>query len=125
MNMRDTGTAVIADSQPAAFGIAEVREARALAAGSQRRVVEVLEERSELEVEAFTRVLAQTLGYRALAMADLHALEAAFDLLPFPLALERGCVLFREPAICTPGPRRGLPRPSSPASSITPTSPPI
>jgi general secretion pathway protein E len=97
MNMRDTETAVVASPPPAAaFGIAEVREARALAASSQRRVVEVLEERSQLEAEAFTRALAQTLGYRALAMADLHVLEAVFDLLPFPVALERGCVLFRE-----------------------------
>jgi general secretion pathway protein E len=98
MNMRESETAVVASERPAAaFGIAEVREARALAASSQRRVVEALEERSQLEAEAFTRALAQTLGYRALAMADLHALEAAFDLLPFPVALERGCVLFREP----------------------------
>ena len=98
MNMRESEPAAVEGARPAAaFGIAEVREARALAASSQRRVVEVLEERSRLEAEAFTRALAQTLGYRALSMADLHALEAAFDLLPFPAALERGCVLFREP----------------------------
>ena len=77
---------------------AEVREARAVAASSQRGIVEVLEERSGLEAGAFTRALAQTLGYRALTMADLYALEAAFDILPFPAALERGCVLLREPA---------------------------
>ncbi len=99
MNMRASDAAVLATepAQAEAFSLAQLREARALAASSQRGVVEVLEERSQLDAEAFTRTLAQTLGYGALAMADLHALDAAFDILPFPLALERGCVLFREP----------------------------
>jgi general secretion pathway protein E len=82
--------------QTSTFGVAEVREARALAAASNRSIVQVLEERSGMQAEAFTRALAQMLGYRVLTMAELHALEAAFDLLPFALALERGCVLFRE-----------------------------
>ena len=110
MNMRQHAAATLAEQapkpvaidimqapEPVAIDINLVREARALAASSQRGIVEVLEERSGLEAEAFTRALAQTLGYRALTMADLHLLEAAFDVLPFPLALERGCVLFREP----------------------------
>jgi general secretion pathway protein E len=78
-----------------AFSAAEIREARALAAGSQRRLGDVLEERSALGPEAYTRAVANTLGYPALSMAQLHALEPAFDILPFPVALERGCVLFR------------------------------
>ena len=100
MNMRAEEAVALALSapQPAAIDIIEVREARAMAASSQRRVVDVLEERSRLGADAFTLALAQTLGYRALTMADLHALEAAFDLLPFALALERGCVLYRDPA---------------------------
>jgi len=81
---------------PEPFDMIQLREARALATGSQRGVVEVLEERSGLAAEAFTQAMAKTLGYRALTMVDLHALEAAFDLLPFPLAQERGCVLFRD-----------------------------
>jgi general secretion pathway protein E len=100
MNMRAEEAVALAlcSPQSAAIDVIEVRAARVLAASSQRRVVDVLEERSRLGAEAFTRALAQTLGYRALTMADLHALEAAFDLLPFPLALERGCVLYRDPA---------------------------
>jgi general secretion pathway protein E len=97
MNMRDGETAVVdAPAISAGFGIAEVREARALAMKSQRRLLDVLEERSNLEADAFTRQLARILGYRALAMSELHGLEAAFELLPFPLALEHGCMLFRE-----------------------------
>jgi general secretion pathway protein E len=99
MNMRANEPVALATEAPdaVAIDIIQVREARALAASSQRRVVDVLEERSRLEPDAFTRALAQTLGYRVLTMVNLHALEAAFDVLPFPLALERGCVLFREP----------------------------
>jgi general secretion pathway protein E len=77
------------------FTLDQIREARALAASSQRRVTEVLEERSGLAPEDYTRALAKTMGYPALAMAELHALQPAFDVLPFPAALERGCALFR------------------------------
>jgi len=98
MNMREGEAAVLASApgQAAAFSLAQLREARALAASSQRSVIEVLEDRSQMTPDAFTRALAQTLDFRALAMADLHALDPAFDILPFPLALERGCMLFRE-----------------------------
>jgi general secretion pathway protein E len=99
MNMRADTAVALAMPAPEAvvIDITQVREARALAASSQRGVVEVLEERSGLEAVAFTRALAKTLGYRPLTMTDLHSLEAAFDVLPFPVALEHGCVLFREP----------------------------
>ncbi len=99
MNVRADAAAAIAMQapEPVAIDITKVREARALAASSQRGIVEVLEERSGLEAQAFTRALAQMLGYRALTMADLHALDVAFDVLPFPVALERACVLFRDP----------------------------
>jgi general secretion pathway protein E len=93
---REEEVLALAEVETAAFSAAQVREARSLAAQSQRRVVEVLEERSGFTAEAFIRALARTLGYGALAMADLHAREPAFDLLPFALALERGCVLFRD-----------------------------
>ncbi|MDB5811740.1 MAG: type secretion system protein [Betaproteobacteria bacterium] len=84
-----------ADERISTFAIASIHEARTLSAGSQRRVVEVLEERSGLAHDEFTRVLACTFDYPALAMDELHALEPVFDILPFALALERGCVLFR------------------------------
>jgi general secretion pathway protein E len=87
----------VVDDGALGFSLEQVREARALAAGSQRSVGEVLEERSALGPEAFTHAVANTLGYRALGMAQLHALEPAFELLPFALALERGCALFRDP----------------------------
>jgi general secretion pathway protein E len=79
----------------APFTATQIREARALAANSQRRFTDVLEERSALDPEAYTQAVAETLHYRALTMAELHALEPAFDILPFAVALERGCVPFR------------------------------
>jgi len=98
MNMRAEATVALAMPAPAAaaIDITQVRETRALAASTQRRVVDVLEERSRLGPEAFTRALAQTLGYRVLTMVNLHTLDPAFDLLPFAQALERGCMLYRD-----------------------------
>jgi len=84
------------DDSPVAFTLEHIREARAATAGTQRRLVEMLEERSKLSPEAFVMALATTLGYPALSMSHLHALEAAYDILPFALAHERGCVVFRE-----------------------------
>ncbi len=77
------------------FTAAQIREARALAASSQRRVIDVLEEKQRARAGGLHAAVAKTLGYPALTMAELHALEPAFDILPFPVALERGCVLFR------------------------------
>ena len=97
MNMHEAGSAVqAADAPQRTFAVAELRAARAAALSSKRRVVEVLEESSGLAADAYTRALAATLGYRVLDMAELHTLTAAYDLLPFPLALERGCALFRD-----------------------------
>jgi general secretion pathway protein E len=98
MNMRDnTAEQFSATVAPATtIDLTQVRAARALAAASNRRAIEVLEESSGLDADAFTRALADLLGYDALTMAQLHALEAAFDKLPFAQALERHCTLFRD-----------------------------
>jgi len=85
----------VVDDGALGFSVAQVREARELAARSQRRLAEVLEERCGLGPEAYTRAVANTLGYPALGMAQLHEMEPAWDVLPFAHALERGCVLFR------------------------------
>ncbi len=100
MNMIDDNAAVLAAAVPAArevqFTVAQIREARAVAAATQRSVAAALEESAKLDAETFTRAMARTLGYRALTMSELHALEPAFDVLPFPEALQRSCVLFRD-----------------------------
>ena len=98
MNMRDSTVEQLSVTLTPAttIDLTQVRAARALAAASNRRAIEVLEESSGLDADAFTRALADLLGYDALTMAQLHALEAAFDKLPFAQALERHCTLFRD-----------------------------
>ena len=98
MNMRDNtlglaGHPLWSDN---VIDLAQVQAARSLAAQTQRSVVEVLEERSGLDAATFTQALAHLLDYRALSMAQLHELDAAFDCLPFAQALERNCALFRD-----------------------------
>jgi general secretion pathway protein E len=97
MNMRAEAAVALTAQERNARGLdlALVREARALAASSQRRVIEVLEELCGLDQRSFAMALAEMLGYRALTMANLNLLTPVFDLLPFPTALERGCMLFR------------------------------
>ncbi len=98
MNMRDSTVEQFSVTLAPAttIDLTQVRAARALAAASNRRVIEVLEESCGLDAETFTRCLADLLGYDALTMTQLHALEAAFDKLPFAQALERHCTLFRD-----------------------------
>lgn len=75
---------------------AQIREARAAASDGQRRLNEVLEERSALNPQAYVRAIARTLGYDVLDIRQMQAYEPAWDLLPFATALERGCVLLRD-----------------------------
>ncbi len=82
--------------QPPVFTSEQVRKARAAAAQAGRRIVEVLEEQSGLDAQGFVRALAGTLHYPVLAMADLHAMTPAFELLPFAEALERECLALRD-----------------------------
>jgi general secretion pathway protein E len=78
------------------FSPEQVREARAAAGLSRRPVLAVLEERSGLDPGGFVQVLAATFRYPAVAMADLHRMTPAFDVLPFAEALERECLALRD-----------------------------
>jgi general secretion pathway protein E len=74
---------------------ASFRAARDDAVRSGRNLFDVLEERSGLGAgEALGRV-ADALGYSAARMADLNRYAPAFDLLPYPEAARRACVLVR------------------------------
>jgi general secretion pathway protein E len=78
------------------FSIADLKAARAAASASKRRLVEMLEESSQLAGEEFVRVLGNTLYYPVKSMHDLHQMSAAFDVLPFSMALERECLPLRD-----------------------------
>ena len=69
--------------------------ARAQAAASHRRVMEVLQEHSGLDAEAFIWDLGAALRFPVLRLAVLQRLGPAFDLLPYADAVQRECVLLR------------------------------
>jgi general secretion pathway protein E len=73
----------------------EIGRARAGAAISGKRTVDVLEEQCGLPAETFVAALGATLGYTVAPMEELNSLQPAFDLLPYTEALARGCVLMR------------------------------
>jgi general secretion pathway protein E len=75
---------------------ADIAAARVSARGAGTRVVDTLEAGLGLASAEFTRRLARTLHFGAFTMADLHALEPAFDLLSFAEALQRDCVALRD-----------------------------
>jgi len=74
----------------------DVAKARASARASGKRIVDILEEQSELLPDKFVAALGATLGYTAVSMRELDGLEPAFDLLPYTEALAHGCVLARD-----------------------------
>ena len=80
----------------AGFSLSQVHSARSAAQQARRPGIEVLEEQSGLDPRQFVRELATTLHYPAAAMEDLHRMTPAFDVLPFPEAVERQCLALRD-----------------------------
>ncbi|MEF7612416.1 GspE/PulE family protein [Aquincola sp. MAHUQ-54] len=78
------------------FTAAEIAEARRAAPGRGLPVPATLEELSGEAPEAFTTRLAQTLGYAAATMDDLHRWQPAFDVLPFAEASRAQTLPLRE-----------------------------
>jgi general secretion pathway protein E len=76
--------------------IGAVDAARAEAAQSRRRLVEVLEERLALDPDEFVQQLGAAQAIAVIKMPELRETQPAFDLLPFAEAAERGCVLVRD-----------------------------
>jgi general secretion pathway protein E len=77
------------------FSKIEIASARALAATRGRRLIEILQEAQGLDDAALIARLGSTVHLRTVGMNELHALEPAFDLLPYGEALPRECLLFR------------------------------
>jgi general secretion pathway protein E len=73
----------------------EIARARTSAHASGKRTVEMLEEQSGLQPDAFVAALGATLGYAVAPMQELDRLEPAFDLLPYTEGLAHGCALMR------------------------------
>ncbi len=86
-----------ADDMPR-FAPEQVREARAAALQSKRRIVEELEQRAAMRAPEFIAALGNTLRYRAFTMGELDRLTPAFDVLSFEEAVERECLPLKEGA---------------------------
>ncbi len=79
-----------------AFSLEQVRAASEVAAKTQRRAVETLEDQAGLAAREFTKALGVTLQYPAFAMEELNQMSPAFDVMPFAKAVERECLPLRD-----------------------------
>jgi general secretion pathway protein E len=80
----------------AIFSPMQIREARAVAAQANRRMIEVLEERVGLEAEDFITALGSTLHYPTYDMETMNHLTPSFEVLHFSEAFKRECLPFLE-----------------------------
>ena len=74
-----------------------LRQARSQAASSGRPVMFELEVLTATDPRALLQSVAAIFQLAILEVADMLALEPAFDLLPLSIAMQRGCVLLRTP----------------------------
>ncbi len=73
-----------------------INQARTQAATSGRRVVDELEHALQLSPADFTRRLGAAFHYPLLTLTSMQALQPAFDILPYPDAVRRECIVFRD-----------------------------
>jgi general secretion pathway protein E len=88
--------AAVSEVSPTPVDTARVRAARALARQSGRPWLECLEEGVGVSGDAFTEALAVAARMPALGIAELNALQPAFDLLPLAEASRRQCLWLRD-----------------------------
>jgi len=86
----------IASTNGTALSARQISEARNLSKDSRRPLLEILQEQSGLEPDAFISGLSRTLRYMPLRMNDLNQLEPAFDILSFRDAHSQGCLCLRD-----------------------------
>jgi len=72
-----------------------LQKARDEASVSRRRFITVLEEVSGLEQQAFLEWLGNITRYPLASMDEIHALNPAFEILPFSDCVKRECLPFR------------------------------
>jgi general secretion pathway protein E len=76
------------------FSATEIQRASEVARLNGRSAVDVLEEGSGLDSEAFLQKLAATFHYPAMSMTELDQLQPAFDVIPYTQAARHECVAF-------------------------------
>ncbi|MFN7085528.1 MAG: GspE/PulE family protein [Burkholderiales bacterium] len=80
----------------APFAPEDIAAARAAASVNRRRLVDVLEENTALDPDAFVARLGTTFRLPVLRMDTLRRATPTFDALPFSECSQRGCVLVRD-----------------------------
>jgi len=78
-----------------------ISEARALASQNGTRLIDVLQQLSGLENAEFVAQLASQFHFLSLLMGQLHALKPEFDVVGYPEAVRRGCVIVQDEAGAT------------------------
>ncbi|MGZ8251578.1 MAG: GspE/PulE family protein [Methylophilaceae bacterium] len=79
----------------ASISAESIRQARQLAQQSRRRLIEVLQDQSELPQDIFLAALGDAFQYPTLDNKSLHELPTDFDVLPFAEAYQRECIPLR------------------------------
>jgi len=78
------------------FSPAQIQLARAVAAQTQRRIVDILEEQSELGADGFIISLGSTLHYPTFDKDALYQLTPSFEFISFAEAAKRECLILME-----------------------------
>jgi len=89
-------TAAVSISSAPTITKAQFDQARKTAQETRRPLINVLEQLLELPTVKFVTILARTLHYTPVSMAELNAMTPAFDELPFKDALKRKCLALRD-----------------------------
>ncbi len=86
----------IAETSPAPITLATVQQARALAQQGQQPLLDVLEEISGLDSEAFMQALGNLMRYPVLGILQLYKWQPDFQLLSFAEASRQECIALRD-----------------------------
>jgi len=86
----------IAETSPAPITLATVQQARALAQQGQQPLLDVLEEISGLDSEAFMQALGKLMRYPVLGILQLYEWQPDFQLLSFAEASRQECIALRD-----------------------------
>ncbi|MFJ5445126.1 GspE/PulE family protein [Methylobacillus methanolivorans] len=86
----------IAETSSAPLTLATVQQARALAQQGQQPLLDVLEEISGLDSEAFMQALGNLMRYPVLGILQLYEWQPDFQLLSFAEASRQECIALRE-----------------------------
>src|SRR4030067_1924142 len=75
-----------------------ISEARALSGKDGTRMIEILQQISDQPDAEFVTQLAAQFHFPALAMVQLHSLDPTFDVVSYPEAVKRGCMIVQDGA---------------------------